>query len=449
MDAKNSVEGLKRVIGVPGLATTIINGTIGAGIYVLPAIVSIQMGAAGILSYLFCGAMLVAIMLCYAEIGSRVSASGGSYVYVETAFGPFAGFIINWLYFFGWGILGSAALMNIVADSLSVLIPAFSDPLMRALLYLILLGAMAWVNVRGAKQSVRFLGFITVIKIIPLLGIIIFGLTYVKMYNLHWEHWPSPKTFGETVLVLFFAFAGFETSLGASGEIKNPKRTVPRGILLGGAIVFAFYVLLQTIVQGMLGAQISGFKDAPLAAVAENIVGPVGATVLLIAAIVSSMGNVGGDVLATPRLLFAGAKDGLFPKFLSRVHARFATPYLAVITYAGLIFLFSVSGGFKTLAVLASGALLLVYMAVILAMIKLRTKKEHAVEKTFRVPGGLLIPFIAITAITWLLAHLSEKEILSTVIFIAIICVIYFFMKIFQKKKLMPEVADTILSVEE
>ncbi len=449
MEAKNSVEGLKQVIGVRGLATTIINGTIGAGIYVLPAIVSIQMGAAGILSYLFCGAMLVAIMLCYAEIGSRVSTSGGSYVYVETAFGPFAGFIINWLYFFGWGILGSAALMNIVADSLSVLIPAFSDPLMRALLYLILLGTMAWVNVRGAKQSVRFLGFITVIKVIPLLGIIIFGFSYVKINNLHWQHLPPVSTLGETVLVLFFAFAGFETSLGASGEIKNPKRTIVRGILLGGVIVFLFYILLQTISQGVLGTQISQFKDAPLAAVAENIVGPVGATVVLMAAMVSCLGNVSGDVLATPRLLFAGAKDGLFPKFLSKVHVRFATPYLAVITYAALIFLFSVSGGFKTLAILASGALLLVYMAVILAMIKLRTKKETAIEKTFRVPGGLLIPFIAIAAITWLLGHLSKKEILSTVIFTAIICVIYFFMKMFKKKKLMPEVADTILSVEE
>ena len=139
MSIKNTDEGLKRVVGVPGLAATVVNCTIGAGIYALPAIVGIQMGAAGILGYLVCSVMLVAIMLCYVEIGSRVTASGGSYAYVEAAFGPFAGFIINWLFFLGWGILGSAALMNVIADTLSVLFPIFSNPLFRAFLFFILL----------------------------------------------------------------------------------------------------------------------------------------------------------------------------------------------------------------------------------------------------------------------------------------------------------------------
>jgi basic amino acid/polyamine antiporter, APA family len=441
MEPKNTAEGLKRVIGIPGMAATIVNAIIGAGIYVLPAIVSIRMGASGILAYLFCGIMLIAIILCYMEIGSKINASGGSYIYVEKAFGPFAGFITNWLYSFGWGILGSAALMNVIADSLAVLFPVLLNPFIRALLYFILLGSLVWVNVRGAKQSVRLLEYITVIKLIPLFGIIIFGFSQVKMSNLRWQHWPHLNTLGETVLVLFFAFAGFETALGASGEIKNPKRTIPFGVLLGAAIVFLFYALVQTVSQGVLGSAISEFKDAPLAAVAQNIVGPAGTTILLVAAMISCLGNVGGDVLNTPRLLFAGANDGLFPRFLAKVHQRFATPYLAVISYAGLIFLFSVSGGFKELAVLASGALLLIYLGVILATVKLRTKKDQAAERTFKVPGGLLIPLIGIAAITWLLSHLSTIEILSTLIFIVIICAIYFLMKIFQKKKAAPEAA--------
>jgi basic amino acid/polyamine antiporter, APA family len=435
MEAKSTGEGLKRVIGIPALAATIVNAIIGAGIYVLPAIVSIRMGASGILAYLFCGVMLIAIILCYMEIGSKVNASGGSYVYIEKAFGPFAGFVANWLYSLGWGILGSAALMNVIADSFAVLFPVFSNPFMRALLYFILLGAMVWINVRGAKQSVKVLEYITIIKLIPLFGIIIFGFSQVKMDNLHWQHWPHLNTLGETVLVLFFAFAGFETALGASGEIKNPKRTIPFGVLLGAAIVFLFYVLIQTVTQGVFGSAISAFKDAPLAAVAQNIVGPAGTTVLLVAAMISCLGNVGGDVLNTPRLLFAGANDGLFPRFLTKVHPRFATPYLAVITYAGLIFLFSVSGGFKDLAVLASGALLLIYLGVILSTVRLRLKKGPAAEKTFRAPGGLSIPLIGIVAIIWLLSHLSAREIVSTIVFIVIICLIFFLMKIFQRKK--------------
>jgi len=434
MPTANTDEGLKRVVGISGLSATVINATIGAGIYALPAIVGIQMGAAGILGYLVCSIMLAAIMLCYVEIGSRVTSSGGSYAYVEAAFGPFAGFIINWLYFFGYCILSSAALMNVMADSLSVLFPVFSNPLIRALTFCILLGLMVLVNVRSTKGSLRFVGFITILKLIPLIAIILFGFSLIKTSNLHWEHLPDLKIFGDTSLILFFAFGGFESSLTVSGEIKNPKRTIPLGILLGGLLLLILYLLLQTVTQGVLGAQIGEFKDAPLAAVAQKIVGPIGATVLLVAAIISCLGTTSGDVLASPRLLFAGAKDGLFPKFLAKVHPKFATPYLAVITYAALIFIISVSGGFKELAILASCAILVIYLAVILAMIKLRMKKEVKAEKTFRVPGGLIIPFVGIAAILWLLSHLSRKEILSTIIFIAVTCVIYFAMMKLKKR---------------
>jgi APA family basic amino acid/polyamine antiporter len=410
MDADHTGESLKRVIGVPALAAAVVNNTIGAGIYVLPAIVSIQLGAAGILGYLFCGAMLVTIMLCYMEIGSKVTGSGGSYTYVETAFGPFAGFIINWLFFVGWGALSSAALMNVLAGSLGLLIPALSTPVMHVLLCFILLSIMVCLNVRSAKHTVKFLNYITVIKLLPLLGVIVLGIGQIKFNNLHWQSWPPVKTFGNTALILFFAFAGFETSLNVSGEIKNPKRTLPLGVTLGGAGVFIIYILLQIITQGVLGAHIGQFKDAPLAAVAENIVGPVGATLLLIAAVVSCLGTVSGDVLATPRLLFAGANDGLFPKYLGKVHPRFATPYLAVITYALLIFILSISGGFKQLAITASCVLLLIYLAVILSMIKLRSKREPGAQHTFKVPGGLLIPFMAIAAIIWCSPTLAGRR---------------------------------------
>lgn len=429
-------EGLKRVIGVSGLALAIVGGVIGSGIFVLPAIVGIAMGAFGIFSYIVCGIMLAAIMLCYAEIGSRVTSSGGSYAYVNAAFGNFFGFIINWLFTFGWGILGSAAVMNILADSLAILFPDFANPLIRGFLFFVLIGFMVLINIRGTKQGIGLVKLITVIKLLPLLAIIIFGFSQIKTGNLHWEHAPSLKTFGDTALILFYAFAGFETSLGVSGEFKNPKRTVPLGICIGGMVVVIVYMLLQTVTQGVLGADMATFNDAPLAAVAEKIVGSIGATILLITAAVSCFGCVSADVMCTPRTLFAGANDGMFPKFLSRVHPKFATPYLAVITYGALIFIFSISGGFKQLAILASAAILLVYLAVILATIKLRRDKQYASEKTFRAPGGLITPLIGIATIVWLLSNLTKWEILSTIIFIAAVCVIYFVMKQIKKDKI-------------
>ena len=435
-------EGLKRVIGVSGLSLNIINGTIGAGIFALPAIVSMALGGFAIFGYLFCGIMMAAIMFCYAEIGSHVTSSGGSYAYVEAAFGSFAGFVINWLFFFGFGILGDAAIINIVADSLAVIFPVFKSLWVRGLLFFILIGFMVLVNVRGAKQGVGFVKFITIVKLLPLIAIIIFGFSDIKTANLHWGNLPSFNTFGNTILVLFFAFLGFESALNVSGEIKNPKRTIPLSILIGGLLVLIVYLLLQTVTQGILGANMEAVKNAPLAAVAEKIIGPVGGIILLIAAAISCFGNVSGDLLLMPRLLFAGANDGIFPKFLGKVHPRFATPYWAIITYGVLIFIFSISGGFKQLAILASAAILIIYLAVILATIKLRKKKPAGAEKGFRMPGGLTIPFIAIVAIVWLLTSLTKWEIGSTMIFIVVICVIYLVMEKYKKRKtILPEIS--------
>ena len=435
MSTASADEGLKRVVGVPGLTLSIVNVVIGSGIFALPAIVSISMGAFGIFGYIFCSILLASIMLCYAEIGSRVTSSGGSYAYVENTFGNLPGFIINCLFFFGWGILGSAAVMNIIADSLSILFPVFLDPSIRGLFFFILIGLMVLINIRGTKQAIGFVKLITLLKLLPLLGIIIFGFTRVKAANLHWQNMPSLKTFTDTSLILFFAFAGFETSLGVSGELKNPKRTVPLGIFLGGVIVLIVYTLLQTITQGILGAEITAYKEAPLAAVAEKIVGPIGITILLFTAAISCIGGVSADIMATPRSLFAGANDGIFPTFLGKVHPTFATPHWAIITYGSLIFIFSISGGFKQLAILASAAILLVYLTVILATIKLRKKKQAASEKTFQAPGGLLVPFVGIASIAWLLTSLNKWEIFSTIIFIGIICGIYFTMKWMNSKQ--------------
>jgi amino acid transporter len=209
-------------------------------------------------------------------------------------------------------------------------------------------------------------------------------------------------------------------------------------ILIGGLLVLAVYILLQIVTQGTLGPQVAEFSDAPLAAVAEKIIGPAGTTILLISAAVSCFGNVSADILSTPRSLFAGANDGLFPKFLGKVHPKFATPYIAVIVYGSLIFIFSISGGFKQLAILASASVLLIYLSVILSTMKLRRKKQEVSEKTFRMPGGVIIPFMGITAIIWLLTSLSKIEIFSAAVFVSVVVVLYLVTKGFKKRKMLP-----------
>ncbi|MBS1654154.1 MAG: APC family permease [Bacteroidetes bacterium] len=443
---------LKRVIGVSGLAFTIVNFVVGAGIFVLPAIVGVQLGDFAIFGYIFCAVMMASIMLCYAEIGSKITVTGGSYAYVKAAFGEFPSYIINWLFIIAWSILSDAALINIFADSLSVMFPVFSSGWMRALLFFLSIGFMVVVNILGAKEGVLMVKIITIIKLLPLIGIIILGFTHIQPRALHWEELPSVSTFGNAMLVLFFAFCAFESALGTSGEIKNPQRTVPRGIMLGGLFILVLYLLLQFVTQGVLGNGMEAAKNAPLAAVADKIIGPVGSKVLLLTAALSCFGNVFADILNGPRMLFAGARDRLFPAFLGKVHSKYATPSRAIIIYATLIFIVSVAGGFQQLAVLASAALLLIYLSVVLATIKLRYKEKPEPGKSFRMPGGMLFPAIAIVTIGWLLTSLKKAEILSTIIFIAFVSVIYFVSKNIRKtgsmdmEKLNADAIDTSTS---
>ncbi|MBI1342695.1 MAG: amino acid permease [Terrimonas sp.] len=429
MSAASGGKGLKRVVGVSGLTMAIINGTIGSGIYALPANVSFELGAFGIYAYLFCSIMLASILLCYAEIGSKVSISGGSYAYVETAFGHLPGYITNWMYFFGWGVLGSAAVLNIMADAVSLLFPIFSQTGFRALLFFVLIALIVGVNIRGTKQGVGIIKIFTIVKLFPLVAIIFFGFSRIKAVNLHWEHFPSLQSFGVTALELFFAFAGFETSLNVSGEIKNSKRTVPISILLAGTIVFIVYMLIQIVTQGILGVNMAEHQLSPLAAVAVIIIGPLGGTIVLYATAISCFGTTSGDIMATPRLLFAGAQNGFFPKFLAKIHPRFATPFWSIIIYGGLIFIFSVSGGFRQLAVLASGSILIIYFAVIASTLKLKLRKHALAEKTFRIPGGWSIPVIGMISIAWLLSNLNGRQIISTLTFIGIVTVLFFITK--------------------
>lgn len=435
MAEQKADDGLKRVVGVSGLAFSIVNCSIGSGIFVLPAVVGIALGGFAVFSYLACCIMLAAIMLCYAEIGSRVTTSGGSYAYVEAAFGDLPGFMVNILYFFGWGILGSAAVMHVIADSLAVMYPSFLNPVNRGLLFFGLIALMILVNVRGAKQGIGMLILVTIIKLLPLFALIVLGLGLINPANLQWETAPSLKTFGDTTLLLFFAFAGFEVALGMSGEFKNPHRTVPKGIILGGIIVLIIYMVLQMVIQGVLGDTIAASKDAPLAAVAERIAGPAGTTILLFSAVFSCFGNVHADIMGTPRSLFAAANDGMLPGYLRKVHPVFATPHWAIITYGSLVFIVTISGGFKQLAVLASAAILLIYLTVILATIKFRTKQTEKGEKPFIIPGGLTMHLLGIAAIVWLLTGLSKWEIISATIFLAAVSIIYFTMKGLKKKR--------------
>jgi amino acid transporter len=429
---------LKREIGFIGLSSVIINTVIGAGIFVLPGIVAEKLGSASILAYLFCGILVILIMLCFAEVGSKITDTGGAYKYIEKTFGKYPGFLAAVLIPFA-SITADAAIANAIVNIAFKLYPPIDSEIVRILFFGVLFSGLAFINVKGVKKGVAFVKLITIIKIVPLLLIVFIGFKDADYSNLYWDAFPTIKDIGATSLILFFAFTGAGSALSVSGEVKNPQRTIPRAILFSVLIVGVIYVMVQTVAQGVLGSELPLYKENPLGEVASYIFGPIGFMLLTIGAAVSMFGGISSKVLSVPRVLFAASKDAVIPlKVLAKVHPKYATPYVSIISYTLLSLLLAILGGFQYLAVISSTSALLIALGIALSVIKLRREeKQVANSKTFRIPGGYTVPVLAIIVIFWFLSNLSTEKQIGLSVLIGILSLLFFIIngKVFWKGK--------------
>lgn len=420
---------LQRKIGLRAFTLAILNTTVGTGIFVLPALVAANLGSASILAYLVCGALIFLIALCFAEVGSKITVTGGTYAYIETAFGPLAGFIASNIFWFGSCIISDAAVANALVSTLKYFFHFLDIEIYKIIFLFGIFAVLAFINIRSVKYGVRFVEMVTFAKLLPLLILVFAAARFVSIDNLKWTSIPSLANIGTTSLLLFYAFLGVETPVTNSGEIKNPQRNIPLGIFLGIGAVLVLYIAIQLVTQGVLGQAISTQKDSPLSTVAGIVFGKWGLIILIVVTAVSMLGNLAGEVLSIPRILYAGARDGIMPKPLARVHPRYLTPHWAVAVYASLGFIISLFAGFQKLAILASAATLLIYLGVVLSVIKLRRKEDHTSPKTFRIPAGILVPVLATVIIGWLLFQLKGEEMQGITIFILALAAIYFLIK--------------------
>ncbi|MFY0629650.1 MAG: amino acid permease [Flavobacteriaceae bacterium] len=430
---KENKESLKRVVGVFGFSTNIINIVVGSGIFVLPAIIAAGLGSSSIFAYLLCGFLVALVMLCFAEAGSRVADSGGVYSYIRRAFGPYFGFLTSVLFVLA-SISSDAAVANAIVDIIGSIIPEFEISYIKILTFFILFAGFGFVNIKGVRNGVKVVKFITITKLIPLLLLILFSWGNVSFENLSIGTISPFNDIAKVSLILFFAFQGAEAGLSISGEVINPKRNIPKGIFSSTIIILILYILIQIVSQGVLGDSLATFKENPLGAVANQVFGPVGFTIMTVAAAVSMLGCLSSSILSMPRMLFRASKDNVLPiKPLTKIHSKFSTPYISIICYASAGFLFASIGGFEQLAIISSATILLIYLGVSLSVVKLR-KLNIGSGNEFRIPGGYLIPILSSLIILYLLSNLARNEFIIILIAIIILTVVYFLKTKLNKK---------------
>lgn len=422
----SATEGLVRQLGALGISLLAINGMIGAGIFGVPAGAAALAGAWSPMVFVACALLLGAIMLCFAEISSRFDRTGGPILYIDTAFGRFAGFQTGWAFYIA-RMTAFAANLNLLIESLAYLWPAAGGGWLRVALLTLILAALTWVNVAGIKHAVRSLGVLTLLKLVPLLILIVAGLAWLAPAADAISNTAPPTTgqFTTAALLVIYAYVGWESALVPAGEVKNPARAMPLALFSALAVVTVLYLIIQAISVAALPGLAD--SDRALIDVAEVLMGPTGAILLTVGVVVSVGGNVAGTMISAPRLTFALARDGSFPRWFGRVHPNHHTPANSIVFFAALTLVLSVFGSFVWLAAMSALVRVLIYMACIGAMPRLRKRADATLSKSFRVPGGWTIPAFAFGASAILLVQISLQSIAATALVLAVGTVIYRF----------------------
>lgn len=385
---------LVRAIGRWSLVALVVNSIIGSGVFGLPSTVAGLIGRSSIWAVVIAGCGMCVIMGCFAEVASHFQQAGGPYLYARVAFGRFMGIETAWMLFLGQ-VAAPAANANLFVVYLGEFFPHAKDPVPRALILTFLVGLLTFINIRGVRGGTRISNLFTAAKLVPLSAVIVLGIVVLAKHR--WliaapgASFPAGKWM-TAVLLLVFAYGGFETALAPMSEARNPRRDAPFALFAALLLCTVIYVLIQWVVVGVLPD--AAHSSRPLADVARVAVGPVGAALVAIGALISFYGYLSAKILAMPRVPFALAEQGDFPQVFAAVHRRFQTPYVSILAFAGLVWGFSLIGEFKWNVTLSAVARLLYYGVGCAALPVLRRK--HPKEAMFRLPMGNFLAIIGV-----------------------------------------------------
>jgi amino acid transporter len=383
---------------------------IGAGIFALPSAV---VERAGVLSpWLFLGAgfLIITVVLSMAELSSYFRSSGGPALYATEAFGPLVGFGTGWIYYIS-RVAAFAANAHVMAAYLGNVWGWFDTPPGHATVVIIVCLGLTVVNVLGVKDGVRTLSVFTFLKVVPLILLVLVGLRSVGPEVLFPEVVPTIDDLGGTMLLLIYAFVGFESVLVTAGETEKPRRTIPNALVRTVIFTAAFYFLIMIVYMAVLPADQAGSRT--LVDVGRRLAGPVGAIAIALAAVFSIGGNLSGSILSSPRLTLALAENGVLPRWFGRIHPRYSSPANSIMFYGGLATILGLTGSFVFLAVASSLTRLITFSVCILGLpnIKKRADSETR-QQAYRLKGGYTIPLLALVTCFWMGSHSSLDALL-------------------------------------
>jgi len=410
-------EALRRTLSVAGLWLLVVNGMIGAGIFGLPAEATRLVGAASPLVFLFCGLLIAPVMFAFAELSSRFEGTGGPVAYTRLAFGPLVSFQVGWAFYLARAT-ALAANLNLLLATLAFFLPGADSGGPRVAALVAILAVLTLLNVVGTRQAIGSVGLLTVLKLLPLVAVVLWGAPELDRWASAVVSAPLPdgSAWSAATLLLLYAFVGFESGLIPAGEARRPGRDIPRALLVNLALVTVLYVLIQAVCFSVLTDV--GASDRPLVDAAERLFGEVGALVMTAGVIASVGGNVAGAMFSTPRMTYALALDGQLPRIFAWVHPGFRTPAVSVAFFGALVLVLAVSGSFAWLAATSVLIRLLIYLACVGAIPRLR--------REFAVTGrSYVVPVLATVLCLWLLLQVSRESVLATAGLLAVGLALY------------------------
>ncbi len=409
-------------MGTWGFAASTINAVIGASIFVVPATLAASLGAYAPLALLACAIAIGAIAICFAEGGSRVPTSGGAYGYIEAAFGPMAGYVAGTVLWFS-NLLASSGIAAALADTVVTILPPRWTNVAHAGLIIAVIAGIALVNLTGTARGAQLINASTLLKLIPLAVFLLAGASAFQRTKFFQGVTPTTTGLGPAVILALFAFTGMEVSVCASGEVAQPARTIPRGLLMAMLVLTLLYVSIQIIAQGMLGSAL-GYSAVPLADAMAPI-SPALRLLMLAGAALSMFGFISTDMLCSPRILLALSRDGLLPRALGKVNRGTHTPNAAILCHAALAIVLSLSGSFVELAVLSTLVCATLYIGGCAAALRLARcgVALAGAPLNFRWLGAAA--FIGIGSMLALIALASRTEILGMFGLIGLSAVVY------------------------